>query len=271
MPKCPHCGTEIHEEAKSCPNCQLGLPVAAPSNQRLHPKTSRKAIVSLVLGILTILILVEAIAPLHTRPSRGFLLYDLYLLLVLVVLSIGGLVIGHWSFFQIKRAIGRVKGGGIALAGIVLGYFTLVTICVAAIVGITMYRAAGPDYPTCEDSAQGSIRTLETALLTYAYTYEKGFPLKLSVLGPPSGGTAQNVNAADLIDVKLAAGGRWGYSFTYRPGKMEKDGRIKTFVIQADPIRVDTNCRTHYFADETGVIRSDRYRPATEHSPPIIY
>jgi hypothetical protein len=208
-------------------------------------------------------------------PPLGWprtILADLYILFILAPVPILALTLGLLSSSRIRRSAGRKKGRAIAVAGRMLGYLGVGLIAFYSAVGTWIYKnLAGPDYPTCEDSAVGSIRVLEIALITYASTYDKGFPLTLSVLGPPASGTAQSADAADLIDAKLAEGMRWRYSFTYRPGKKEKDGRIRTFTIQGDPIRVDANCRTHYFTDETGVIRHDRYRPATQHSPPIIY
>lgn len=72
-----------------------------------------------------------------------------------------------------------------------------------------------------------SLRTINTACVTYSYTYPKrGFPPSLSALGPPQGNAALSAAAADLIDLRLAnTGQKSGYRFTYRPFDHDGDGR----------------------------------------------
>jgi prepilin-type N-terminal cleavage/methylation domain-containing protein len=64
-----------------------------------------------------------------------------------------------------------------------------------------------------EASAVGSVRTLNTAEVTYASTYpDLGFTCTLANLGP-GGGTASSTSAG-LIDNVLAAGVKSGYTFS---------------------------------------------------------
>jgi type II secretory pathway pseudopilin PulG len=120
-------------------------------------------------------------------------------------------------------------------------------------------------------SAVASVRTLNTAAITYVATYAKGFPPTLSALGPPPGGGAPNANAAGLIDGVLASARKSGYDFTYSPGETDADGRVKTYAIHADPIKPGNTGQNHYFTDQTGVIRQETDRPANEQSPPIVH
>src|SRR5579862_4900067 len=65
-----------------------------------------------------------------------------------------------------------------------------------------------------EASAVGSLRTLNTACITYSTVYG-GYPAALSNLGPATPATS---TSADLIDSVLASGTKSGYSFTYAAG-----------------------------------------------------
>jgi type IV pilus assembly protein PilA len=65
-----------------------------------------------------------------------------------------------------------------------------------------------------EASAVGSLRTLNTAEITYNTTYPNvGYACSLSTLAPPSSGSATS-SAAGLVDSTLAGGTKSGYSFT---------------------------------------------------------
>ena len=65
-----------------------------------------------------------------------------------------------------------------------------------------------------EASAVGSLRTLNTAEITYNTTYPTvGFACSLGSLGP-NGSSSATSTAAGLIDGNLASGTKSGYSFT---------------------------------------------------------
>ncbi|HUJ40836.1 MAG TPA: prepilin-type N-terminal cleavage/methylation domain-containing protein, partial [Candidatus Acidoferrales bacterium] len=66
-----------------------------------------------------------------------------------------------------------------------------------------------------EASAVGSLRTINTACVTYSTTYGIGFPGALTSLGT-SGGVSST--GAQLIDNVLAGGSKSGYTFTYTAG-----------------------------------------------------
>src|SRR5437899_2880581 len=65
-----------------------------------------------------------------------------------------------------------------------------------------------------EASAVGSLRSLNTACITYSTTYGS-YPAGLSNLGPGSPATS---TTADLIDSVPASGTKSGYSFTFGRG-----------------------------------------------------
>src|SRR5271156_2543623 len=75
-------------------------------------------------------------------------------------------------------------------------------------------------------SAVGSLRTLNTAEITYSSTFNVGFTQTLLYLQPPAAGANPTSTAAGLIDSVLSAGAKSGYSFTYSPGASDSTGRI---------------------------------------------
>ncbi len=110
-------------------------------------------------------------------------------------------------------------------------------------------------------SAVSSLRTLTTAEVTYATTYNTGYSAALSYLGPASGaGVIPNATAADIVDVVLAGTGdtseKSGYLFTYSPGPATA-GRVVSYTIHGDPITRGITGYNSYFVDESGVIREN--------------
>jgi type IV pilus assembly protein PilA len=106
-----------------------------------------------------------------------------------------------------------------------------------------------------EASAVGSLRTLNTAAVTYSTTYGH-YPPSLESFGPPSSGKA-NEQAADLVDPVLAGGRKSGYLFTYQTvpawGRNSRGG----YSINADPVEPGSSGHRHFSTDQTGVIRAN--------------
>ncbi len=116
-----------------------------------------------------------------------------------------------------------------------------------------------------EASAVGSLRTMNTACVTYASTYGTGFPSKLSYLGTSGEASA---TSAGLIDNQLAAGVKSGYNFTFTPGAAT-NGITPSYTIQANPVTPGQTGQRYFFTDQSGVIRMNISRPATSSAPPL--
>jgi prepilin-type N-terminal cleavage/methylation domain-containing protein len=100
-----------------------------------------------------------------------------------------------------------------------------------------------------EASAVGSIRTINTAEVTYASTYPSvGFSTLANL-----GGTGGNSSGAGLIDSVLASGVKSGYVFTL---SNSTDSPVSTYAVQGDPQNSQTGQR-HFCSDQSGVIRYD--------------
>jgi prepilin-type N-terminal cleavage/methylation domain-containing protein len=105
-------------------------------------------------------------------------------------------------------------------------------------------------------SAVGSLRTINTAEITYASTYNTGYSPGLSDLAPPASG-AGSASSAGMIDSVLAAGVKSGYSFTYATTATSGTGRYDTYTLNGAPSTVGTTGTNYYFTDQTGVIRQN--------------
>src|ERR1700685_2466662 len=68
-----------------------------------------------------------------------------------------------------------------------------------------------------EASAVGSVRTVNTAAVTYNSTYNNGYPSTLTEIGTTSA-TQPSCNAGMFIDSVLTGGSKSGYSFTMGAG-----------------------------------------------------
>jgi len=116
-----------------------------------------------------------------------------------------------------------------------------------------------------EASAVGSMRTLNTACVTYSTTYG-GFPPALTNLSPATSATS---TSADLIDSVLASGSKSGYTFTYAPTSDDASGNVLAYSITANPVTVGTTGQRSFYTDQSGVIRADATTTATSASTPI--
>jgi hypothetical protein len=117
-----------------------------------------------------------------------------------------------------------------------------------------------------EASAVGSLRTINTAQVQYATTYQVGFSADLPSLGGPAPATSTQ---ADLIDTVLAAGVKSGYTFTYTPGAADTAGNINDYTIIAEPVTIGATGQRGFFTDQSGVIRGDADASADLNSTPI--
>ena len=123
-------------------------------------------------------------------------------------------------------------------------------------------------------SAVGSLRTINTAEITYASTYNTGYSTSLSALGPASGGGNPTATAAGLVDSILAGtagntSSKSGYNFTYAAGGADSSGRINTYQLNASPITIGTTGTNFYYTDESGVIRQNSTAAAGSSDSPL--
>jgi hypothetical protein len=107
-----------------------------------------------------------------------------------------------------------------------------------------------------EASAVGSLRTLNTAAVTYSDLYGH-YPPSLESFGPSPSGIATE-DAAGLIDDALARGGpKSGYLFTYHATLAEGRNSRGGYSINADPLEPGKGGQRHFSTDQTGTLFAD--------------
>ena len=244
MAFCATCGNVLAPGSPLCPRCQTSVPQASPAAPAWGPpadaKTSGLATCSLILGIL-------------------FFIFPAAILAI---------ILGHISRAQIRDSAGRIKGAGMAMAGLILGYAGVTVIPVILLIAVAIPNLLRSVRGANEAIAVGSLRTLNVAAISYYSTYDHGYPPALENLGPPSAGR-ENEKRANLIDPTLATGTKSGYLFVYRAVRLKGSTYPLEYTISADPAVAGTTGMRHFFTDQTGVIRFERDRTATANSPPL--
>src|SRR5262249_53851261 len=101
-----------------------------------------------------------------------------------------------------------------------------------------------------ESSAVASIRTYNTAVITYsAQCPDVGLPATLVALGPGAGDCTGGANIVDDV-LGVAAPTKNGYSFTYAP--VAGGALNTTYTLNADPLTRGTTGQRSFFSDESG-------------------
>jgi type IV pilus assembly protein PilA len=113
-----------------------------------------------------------------------------------------------------------------------------------------------------EASAVGSVRTINTAAITFSVTYSDGFPSLLTEIGTTGTGVVSCQNA-QLIDSLLTSGSKSGFTFAVRGGATAVvtvptgcvAGYQDGYGVTAVPVTVGTTGQRGFCSDATGVIR----------------
>src|SRR5260221_10619164 len=144
---CAACGNSLAADDKFCRVCGHGTGEAAaalgiaPTALNASAETSGKAIASLVCG----------------------------LLFFVPMAFIAAIVFGHLALSEIRKSAGRLKGEGMAMAGLVLGYIWIAGIPIFLILAaIALPSFLRPRMSANESSAVASLRAIETAEVSYS-------------------------------------------------------------------------------------------------------
>lgn len=186
--------------------------------------------------------------------------------------AIVAVILGHISNSEIRKSAGRLKGAGMALTGIILGYagvalfpiVMIVLIFVSLIPGIS--RLGKQDVAGNELTAINSLRTISTAAAAYHRKYSV-YPATLEALGPPPDSHAASAAAAGLLDSGLAHGLTKAYIISYSPLSTRSYGEWDGFNAEADPLDQGFSGWRHFHVDESGVIREQKGNVAGRSSP----
>ncbi len=147
------------------PPLPQGVPAAPPPLQRIpssaNPPASGLAIASLVCGILSVTF-------------------------VPFLAGIPAVICGHAALGRIRRAAGTIGGGGMALAGLIIGYlsFVLIIPIVAIIAGIALPVFSEVQLRGKQTKSLSHAKQIALGCLIYAQDHERSFPKVLDELVP---------------------------------------------------------------------------------------
>ena len=106
-----------------------------------------------------------------------------------------------------------------------------------------------------EASAVGSIRTINTAMVTYSSSWGIGYAASLASLGSSAAGACTSISTnACLIDNILTSGTKSGYHFA-AAGTLVNNGINNGFEANATPVTVGQTGQRAFCSDQSGVIR----------------
>jgi hypothetical protein len=233
---CLGCGNSLADGERFCGACgrdsQAGAALAPVDPQvafGLPPETSGKAVFSLICGIL----------------------------FIILPLSIVAVIFGYIALSEIRKSPGRLKGRGLAITGIVLGYLGLAFI--VGLLGLGFYQIRKTEKEINEQKNSGdvlpgsnrnsvvsSIRTLNMAEIAYSQAHrDSGYTCSLSDLSGVWG-----------ISGDLATGKNGGYIFELKNCSAAKPGGpIATYHLLAYSAEAGGAGTPAYCSDQSDVIR----------------
>jgi type IV pilus assembly protein PilA len=119
-----------------------------------------------------------------------------------------------------------------------------------------------------EASAVGSIRTINTAEVTYATTYPNLGFTGLAQLGGPAGCVAGPATAC-LIDEVLSVAPFQKSGYLFAAGVVGVGVPAVQYASTANPVNPGTTGQRFFCSDESGVIRFTQAAGCTNASPPL--
>jgi hypothetical protein len=239
---CSNCGENIDPQTQVCARCGTpsatatqanppapavtpsSLPTLSPPSEvrsavpappSVQPQNDGKAIFSLVLGILSVTCL-------------------------WVIAGIPAIILGHMSVSSIRKSMGRLKGQGMAIAGLIMGYIS----CAASIpIILIIIAVAIPNILRAKISATDivgatTVRTLNIAETTYTVNYPTQGFADLAALGAGAAGNCSSPDSshACIIDAPLSCASTWCAKDSFRYNITLKSPRHDDYVITATPI-----------------------------------
>lgn len=208
-------------------------------------------------------------------PTEGFQFWDWKAIAVLGGVALVPISLVASAIHTLRTSAQEPGHSRVLLGGLFQGIIYLVAALIPAAIALPglMRSRVGAN----QASAVGSLRTINTSMVTYESTYHNGFASTLKTLGPALKGTSSpSCSAADLLDEVLASGQKSGYVFEFTPGPRVQNplpgcpAGVKSYTVTARPSKLNETGVVSYFTDDTGVIRwTHEDRAATVKDPPL--
>jgi type IV pilus assembly protein PilA len=279
---CPRCGEANAFGANFCVRCASPLPAEGQPSGEMpgQPPVPSGSVLGLGAPRAPQPFTLPSQAPPSENSGKAIASLICGLFMWIFPAAVAAIILGHVSISEIGRSAGRLKGRGMAIAGLVLGYAGLLFIpLILIIAAIAIPNLLRSRQAANEASAVGSLRTIDVAAIRYSVQYGNGFPPSLAAMDGDDSGSP-SCDHGQMIGSELASGERAGYRFTYVPTGAEapqKEAKARgctvpgtsSFEVHADPITRGTTGQRSFYIDQTGVIRFEENAPATVGSPPI--
>jgi len=173
-----------------------------------------------------------------------------------IFVGIPAVILGHLSRASIRSSQGRLKGDGMATAGLITGYISVFLLPVLfSVVHVLVPNMFSFDIDSNEASALKTLSAINAAAASYKMEHEV-YPASL-----------QDLSEESLVplDSQLARTGRQsGYTFTYAATASQQG-----FAIHADPVFIHTGQR-HFYMDGSGIVRFEVGKRANGGSQPTV-
>ncbi len=179
-----------------------------------------------------------------------------------ILAGIPAIILGHISRSNIRDSRGQLKGDGLALAGLVMGYISVAIIpLVLIIVAISIPNLIHARLAANEANAVSSVTTINTAEYTYEASHpHQGFAPNLATLGCASGAESTAEHAC-LVDHMLGCSDSdWciksGYKF-HLSASNPITGANSQYVVTAIPVIGGNTGKRNFCATADQIIRSE--------------
>ncbi len=225
---------------------------------------------------LTVFRVLRAAGPAWLRPAAtdgrecavaSLILGILSFLCLSILAGIPAIILGHISKSNIRKSMGRLKGGGMATAGLIMGYISVSAIPILIIAAIAIPNLLRSRIVANEAAAASTVRTLNTMQMSYSVSYPAaGYAKSLVVLGPGqppidcADTTRITSDHACLVDRLLGcADGTWctkgGYNYSMT-AICSGDGTCSDYVVVATPAITGSTGTKSFCSTSDGIVRS---------------